>query len=195
MQDQRYESNYMFPRMMLFFHANRSALLIRGLVFFLIGLLWFFRPVNGLAVATIVLGVLLLIDATAALTLSFTCRRYSGVLWSALLCAAGIAMILRPVETDMLIMIVLGVWLVITGLETVFSARISTNMMFPLISGVISILIGATLAVAPFAGIAAISWLMALLLLISGAGMILLAWGLQPIGVNVKKSQDGNGHS
>ena len=65
MQDKRYESNYMFPRRMLFFHANRSALLIRGIVFFVLGLIGLFRPIDSLAAVTIVLGVFLLMDAGA----------------------------------------------------------------------------------------------------------------------------------
>ena len=39
MQNQTYESNFLFPRRMLFFYANRSALLIRGLVFFILVLI------------------------------------------------------------------------------------------------------------------------------------------------------------
>lgn len=195
MQDQRYESNYMFPRMMLFFHANRSALLIRGLVFFLMGLLWLFYPVNGLVVLTIILGIFLLADALAALFLSFACRRFSGVVWSVLLCAAGIAMIAHPVKTDKLIMIVFGIWLFITGAGIILSARISPNRIFLLVSGIVSVLIGVVLASAPFVGLTAFSWLIALLFLISGAEMLLLVWGFRPIGTLEKKKQDGNNKS
>ena len=88
MQNQTYESNFLFPRRMLFFHANRSALLIRGLVFFILGLIGLFRPIGSLAAVTIILGVILLLDAMGALFLTFACRRYLGVFWSLLLCAA-----------------------------------------------------------------------------------------------------------
>ena len=121
-----YESNYIFPRRMLFFHANRSALLIRGLVFLVLGLIGLFRPIHSLAAVTIILGVFLLMDAMGALFLSIACRRLSGVFWSILLCAAGIAMIVRPVDADKLIVVVLGFWLIITGAEELLSTRISS---------------------------------------------------------------------
>ena len=44
------------------------------------------------------------------------------------------------------------------------------------------IVIGILLAVAPFVGLMAVSWLVALLLLISGAEMLLLVWGLRSAG-------------
>ena len=183
MQESNYESNYIFPRRMLFFHANRSALLIRGFVFFLIGLVGLFRPVGGIAAITVVLGVFLLLDAMGALFLSIACRRFSGVFWSLLLCASGIAMIVRPVEADVLIAVVLGVWLFITGVGELLSAQISPSRMFLSGSGILSILIGLFLIVAPFAGLTAFSWLIALLLLVSGAEMLILAFGLRVPGL------------
>ncbi len=185
MPDPTYESNYVFPRRMLFFHANRSALLIRGLVFFIFGLIGLFRPIGSLAAVTVILGIFLLLDAMGALFLSVACRRLSGFLWSLLLCVSGIVMIVRPVDADVLIAVVLGVWLFITGLSELFSARTSPSRVILSGSGVLSVLIGILLIVAPFAGLAAFSWLIAILLLVSGAGMLLLAIGLRAPGVSV----------
>lgn len=190
MQKSLYESNYIFPRRMLFFHANRSALLIRGLVFFLVGLIGLFRPVGSIAAVTVVLGIFLLLDAMGALFLSVACRRFSGVLWSLLLCASGIAIIVRPVEADMLIAVVLGVWLFITGVGELLSAQVSPSRMILSGSGVLSILIGIFLIIAPFAGLTAFSWLIALLLLVSGAEMLILAFGLRMPGVNADGKQN-----
>ena len=187
-----YESNYIFPRRMLFFHANRSALLIRGLVFLVLGLIGLFRPIHSLAAVTIILGVFLLMDAMGALFLSIACRRLSGVFWSILLCAAGIAMIVRPVDADKLIVIVLGFWLIITGAEELLSTRISSRKIILSTSGILSLVVGILLVVAPFAGIAAVSWLVAILLLISGAGMLLLAWGLRSAGLPPGERPDGD---
>ena len=178
MQDQRYESNYMFPRRLLFFHANCFALLIRGILFFVLGLAGLFRPIWSAAAATFVLGFILLIDAMGALFLSFACRRFSGVFWSFLLCAAGIAMIVKPVETDVLIAVVLGVWLIATGVSELASASVSPSRFFLSGSGILLSLIGVLLVVAPFAGLAAFSTIVAVLLLISGIGMLALVFRL-----------------
>ena len=192
MPEPTYESNYIFPRRMLFFHANRSALLIRGLVFFLIGLVGLFHPVGSMAAITVVLGIFLLLDAMGALFLSIACRRFFGVFWSILLCAAGITMIIRPVEADVLIAIVLGVWLIVTGIEELLSARVSPSRIILSGGGGLSILIGVLLAVAPFAGLTAFSWLIALLLLISGAEMLALAISLRMPGPGAtgKRNED-----
>ena len=188
MPDQRYESNYMFPRRMLFFHANRFALLIRGIVFFVLGLVGLFRPIGSLAAVTICLGLILLVDAMGALFLTFACRRYIGVFWSLLLCAAGIAMMVNPVETDVLIAVVLGIWLIATGVSELVSASVSPSRFFLSGSGILSILIGVLLAVAPFAGLAAFSRIVAVLLLISGIGMLALVFGLRVPGMNGGKT-------
>ena len=173
-----YESNYIFPRRMLFYHANRSALLVRGLVFFILGLIGLFRPIGSLAAVTVILGIFLLVDAMGALFLSFACRRFSGVFWSLLLCAAGIAMMVRPVEADVLIAVVLGVWLIATGVSELASASVSPSRFFLSGSGILLILIGVLLVVAPFAGLAAFSTIVAVLLLISGIGMLALVFRL-----------------
>lgn len=179
MQNSVYESNYIFPRRMLFFHANRSALLIRGLVFFILGLIGLFRPIGSMAALTVIVGIFLLLDAMGALFLSIACRRFSGVFWSLLLCASGIAMIVRPVEADVLIAVVLGIWMFTTGVGELLSAQVSPSRMILSCFGILSILIGIFLIVAPFAGLTAFSWLIALLLLFAGAEMLILAFGLR----------------
>lgn len=178
MPDSTYESDYIFPRRMLFFHANCFALLMRGIVFFVLGLVGLFRPIGSAAAATIVLGFLLLLDAMGALFLTFACRRYLGIFWSLLLCAAGIAMIVKPLETDVLVAVVLGVWLIATGMSELVSASVSPSRFFLSGSGILSILIGVLLVVAPFAGLAAFSMIVAVLLLISGIGMLALVFRL-----------------
>ena len=178
MPDSTYESDYIFPRRMLFFHANCFALLMRGIVFFVLGLVGLFRPIGSAAAATIVLGFLLLLDAMGALFLTFACRRYLGVFWSLLLCAAGITMIVKPVDTDVLIAVVLGVWLIATGVSELASSSVSPSRFFLSGSGILLILIGVLLVVAPFAGLAAFSTIVAVLLLISGIGMLALVFRL-----------------
>jgi uncharacterized membrane protein HdeD (DUF308 family) len=179
---------------MLFFHANRSALLLRGLVFFLVGLIGLFRPVGSIAAVTIVLGIFLLLDAMGALFLSIACRLFFGVFWSLLLCVSGIAMIVRPVEADVLIAVVLGVWLFITGVRELLSAPVSPSRIILSGSGILSILIGFILIVAPFAGLTAFSWLIAVLLLVSGAEMLILVFGLRVPGLNMtgKENKEPN---
>ena len=181
MSDTGNQTLFLFPRGVLFFHANRSAMAIRGLIFFLLGLIGLFRPIGTMAAVTIVLGIFLLIDAMGALFLALACRQLFSILWSILLCAAGIVLIVRPVAADVLIMVVLGVWLIVTGANELFSSPKSPQKALLSGSGLFSIVIGILLLIAPFAGLAAISWIVAILLLVSGAEMLLLAWGMKPV--------------
>jgi len=181
MSDTGNQTLFLFPRGVLFFHANRSAMVIRGLIFFILGLIGLFRPIGTMAAVTIVLGIFLLIDAMGALFLALACRQFFGVLWSVLLCAAGIVLIVRPVAADVLIMVTLGVWLIVTGASELFSSSKTSQKALLSGSGLFSIVIGILLLIAPFAGLAAISWIVAILLLISGAEMLLLAWGMKPV--------------
>ena len=181
MSDTGNQTLFLFPRGVLFFHANRSAMVIRGLIFFILGLIGLFRPIGTMAAVTVVLGIFLLIDAMGALFLALACRQLFGILWSVLLCAAGIVLIVRPVAADVLIMVVLGVWLIVTGASELFSSPKSPQKALLSGSGLFSIVIGILLLIAPFAGLAAISWIVAILLLISGAEMLLLAWGMKSV--------------
>lgn len=188
MQKQTYESNYIFPRRMLFFHANRSALIVRGLVFLILGLIGLFRPIGSLAAVTVILGIFLLLDALGALFLAIACRRFFVFFWAFLLFAAGISMIVRPVEADVLIAVVLGMWLIVTGVNELLSVHVSPSKIFLSGSGILSILIGLLLIVAPFAGLAAFSTIVAVLLLISGIEMLVLVFGLRVPGLNGGKT-------
>ena len=181
MSDTGNQTLFLFPRGVLFFHANRSAMAIRGLIFFILGLIGLFRPIGTMAAVTIVLGIFLLIDAMGALFLALACRQLFSILWSILLCAAGIVLIVRPMAADVLIMVALGVWLIVTGASELFSSSKTSQKALLSGSGLFSIVIGILLLIAPFAGLAAISWIVAILLLISGAEMLLLAWGMKPV--------------
>ena len=64
------------------------------------------------------------------------------------------------------------------------SASVSPSRFFLSGSGILSILIGILLVIAPFAGLAAFSTIVAVLLLISGIGMLVLVFGLRVPGLN-----------
>jgi len=85
---------------------------------------------------------------------------------------------------------VLGVWLIVTGVSELLSVQVSARKTILSGSGIFSILIGVLLVIAPFAGLAAVSWLIALLLLVSGAGMLALAIGLPSSGFFAEKDRN-----
>ena len=167
-------------RKLFSFHATRPVLFLRGIILFVLGLLGIYEPVFILTTATRVIGAVLLLCAILALLIARNNRRASDLIWVALLCAAGIALILWPLFFDAVVMFIAGVCLIVIALRIFLTVGRNTTRSTVPVAGILALIVGIILAAAPFAGVAAISWVLALLFLIAGAEMILLGLGLHP---------------
>ena len=196
MKDRVWERIYTFPQKVFSFHATRPVLLLRGLILFLLGLAGLYNPVLILTAVTMVVGGVLLLVAVASFLMAGPSGRGSAalVLLFVLLGAVGIGMLIWPLIFDMFLMIVFGVWLIFTGVWGILSVQKRFGQIVLPASGLVAALIGILLVVAPFIGVAAISWTAALLMLLTGAEMLLLALGVDagkwviPDGKNNRKS-------
>lgn len=179
-KDQTWERIYSVPQKLFSFHASRPVLLLRGLVLFVIGILGVMNPVLVLTTVTMILGVVVLLFAIAAFLMTWNKGRVSAalLLLFVLLGIAGLGMLIYPLYFDMFFMIVCGVWLIFVGGWSILSAQKRFGQLLLPMPGLVAALIGVLLVVAPFIGVAAISWTAALLMLLFGAQMILLALGL-----------------
>ena len=180
MKDRVWERIYTFPQKVFSFHATRPVLLLRGLILFLLGLAGLYNPVLILTAVTMVVGGVLLLFAVASFLMAGPSGRGSAalVLLFVLLGAVGIGMLIWPLIFDMFLMIVFGVWLIFTGVWGILSVQKRFGQIVLPASGLVAALIGILLVVAPFIGVAAISWTAALLMLLTGAEMLLLALGV-----------------
>ena len=102
------------------------------------------------------------------------------MIWVALLFLAGFALIFWPLFFDAVVMVAAGVCLIVAALHIFLTVGRNTTASTIPVSGFLALIVGVILIAAPFAGVAAISWVLALLLLIAGAEMLLLAFGLHP---------------
>jgi len=180
MKDRIWDNLYTIPQKMFSFHASRPVLLLRGFILFILGLLGLYNPVFILTAITMIVGGVLLLFAVASFLMAWRSGRgsVSLLLLFVLLGAAGIGLILRPLLFDMFVMFAFGVWLIVTGVWSIISVQKRGGQIILPMSGLAVSLIGVLLVVAPFIGVAAISWVAALLMLLSGAQMLLLAIGL-----------------
>ena len=180
MKDRVWESIYTFRQKVFSFHATWPVLLLRGLILFLLGLAGLYNPVLILTAVTMVVGGVLLLFAVASFLMAGPSGRGSAalVLLFVLLGAVGIGMLIWPLIFDMFLMIVFGVWLIFTGVWGILSVQKRFGQIVLPASGLVAALIGILLVVAPFIGVAAISWTAALLMLLTGAEMLLLALGV-----------------
>ena len=180
MNDRVWERIFTFPQKVFSFHATRPVLLLRGLILFLLGLAGLYNPVLILTAVTMVVGGVLLLFAVASFLMAGPSGRGSAalVLLFVLLGAVGVGMLIWPLIFDMFLMIVFGVWLIFTGVWGILSVQKRFGQIVLPASGLVAALIGILLVVAPFIGVAAISWTAALLMLLTGAEMLLLALGV-----------------
>ena len=180
MKDRIWERLFTIPQKLFSFHASRPVLLLRGLILFVLGLLGLYNPVFILTALTMIVGGVLLLFAVASFLMAWQSARgsVSLLLLFILLGAAGIGLILFPLQFDMFLMFAVGVWLIITGIWSIVSVQKRASQIILPMSGLAVFLIGVLLVVAPFIGVAAISWVAALLMLLSGAQMLLLSFGV-----------------
>ena len=179
-KDLIWERFYSIPQKLFSFNATRPVLLLRGLVFFIIGILGVMNPVLVLTTVTMILGGVVLLFAIAAFLMAWNKGHISAALLVLfiLLGIAGLGMLIYPLYFDMFIMVVCGVWLIFAGVWGILSVQERFGQLILPMPGLVATLIGVLLVVAPFFGVAAISWTAALLMLLFGAQMILLALGL-----------------
>ena len=180
MKDRTWERFYSISQKTFSFNATRPVLLLRGLVLFVIGILGVMNPVLVLTTVTMILGGVVLLFAIAAFLMTWNKGRISAalLLLFILLGIAGIGMLIYPLYFDMFFMIVCGVWLIFAGVWSILSVQKRFGQIVLPMPGLVAALIGVLLVVAPFIGVAAISWTAALLMLLFGAQMLLLALGL-----------------
>ena len=180
MKDRTWERLYTIPQKMFSFHASRPVLLLRGLVLFILGLLGLYNPVFVLTVVTMVVGGVILLFAIAAFLMSWNSGRVSASLLVLffLLAVAGAGLLIYPLYFDMFLMFAVGVWLIVTGVWSILSVQKRFGQIVLPMPALVAALIGVLLVVAPFIGVAAISWTAALLMLLFGAQMLLLALGV-----------------
>lgn len=180
MKDRVWERLYTIPQKMFSFNASRPVLLLRGLILFLLGLVGLYNPVFVLTAVTMVVGGVILLFAVAAFLMSWNRGRVSASLLVLffLLAVAGAGLLIYPLYFDMFLMFVVGVWLIVTGVWSILSVQKRFGQIVLPMPALVAALIGVLLVVAPFIGVAAISWTAALLMLLSGAQMLLLALGV-----------------
>ena len=181
MKDDRiWERIYTIPQKAFSFHASQPVLLLRGLILFALGLFGVFNPVFVLTAVTMVIGGVLLLFAIASFLMAGRGGRISTSLLLLFLAlgAIGVGLLIRPLFFDRILMVIFGVWLIFTGVWGILSVQTRFGRFVMPAPGLVATLIGLLLVVAPFIGVAAVSWTAALLMLLSGIEMLLLALGV-----------------
>jgi uncharacterized membrane protein HdeD (DUF308 family) len=163
-------------------------LLLRGIASIIFGVLAFAWP--GLTLVTLVLfyGAFVLIDGVIALIAAFSSGPKPLPTWwlvvvGLLSIAAGIVTFMMPGITAILLVLFMGAWALVHGIFEIIGAiqlrKEIDNEWMLILSGVVSVLFGLIVLIAPGAGALGLIWVIAAYSIVFGITFIALALRLR----------------
>lgn len=180
---------------------NWWVFLIRGIASILFGLMTLFLPGLTLVVLLAFFAAYAIINGAAAVFSAFASRNTDNRWWwqlieGAVSILAGVLVLLWPDIAAVTLLLVIGIWAVLTGILQIVTAirlrREINNEWLLGLSGVVSILFGAYLIFFPGAGALALAWLIGLYAIMFGVFFVALAFRLRGYNQN---QQDREQHS
>ena len=158
--------------------------LLRGLFAVALGLYALFNPSSSLSLLALGLGVFCLADGTAGfIGALLNAERREFLLQSLVSLGIGAVLVFWPGESLHTLLIVFGLWLLVTGVSQVFSARrldaADPNRSLLMTVGLVASVAGLVLVFWPGSGLVAIGWLISLIALLLGGVLIYLALRLR----------------
>ncbi|MGB3500383.1 MAG: HdeD family acid-resistance protein [Mesorhizobium sp.] len=162
-------------------------ILLRGIAAILFGLLAFVMP--GIALATLVLlyGAYAFVDGIFALIAAFGGQAKGERWWLALIgllgIGVGIVTLLMPGLTAFTLLYFIAFWSIAIGVMQIVGAinlrKEIDNEWWLILGGVLSILFGVLLIVAPGAGAVGLIWTIASFAIVYGVTLVMLAFRLR----------------
>jgi uncharacterized membrane protein HdeD (DUF308 family) len=168
--------------------SNWWILVIRGLAAILLGIGLILTPGIALTLLILFWGAYVLVDGVFSLLHGFRGRQENRNWWVAVLegvvgILAGVAAFLFPGMTALVLLYIIAAWAVFTGILEIIAAihlrREIKGEFWMGLGGVLSILFGIVLVVAPGAGILSLLWLLAFYAIMFGVMMIILGFRLR----------------
>jgi uncharacterized membrane protein HdeD (DUF308 family) len=159
---------------------------LRGLAAIVFGILAFAWPGMTLAVLVFLFGAYALIDGVLGIVSALrgdTHHRIALALEGVVSVLAGIAAFAWPLITAFVLLYIIAFWAIVTGILEIVAAvrlrRAISNEIGLIIGGVLSLLFGIVLIVAPGAGALAVVFLIGAYAIIFGIALLGVAWGLR----------------
>ena len=166
---------------------NWWLLLLRGIAAIIFGLLAFAWP--GLTLLTLILfyGAFALVDGVLALVAAITGGVPGSRWWLAIVgllgIAAGLLTFLTPGLTALVLLIFIASWAIVTGVFEIIGAiklrKEIDNEWLLILSGIISVLFGVGMLLAPGAGALALVWVIGAYSVVLGVIFAALAFRLK----------------
>lgn len=167
--------------------------LLRGLLAIVLGVLAFIMPGATLAALVMLFGIYLVVDGVFALAAAWRGRGHYGHWWLLLLegmvdVVAGVLMFLWPGLTALILLYFLAAWAVVSGVLMIAAAiglrRLIAGEWLLAQGGVLSVLLGVLLLLAPRIGLLVWTWMVGVYALAFGVGLTAFALRLRRLGEN-----------
>lgn len=164
--------------------------ILRGLLAIAFGVLAFFAPGLGIAVLVGLFAAWALIDGATNLVAGIRSRGRDRSWWLAILegivgIVAGVIALLFPLYAAEALVLIIGVWAIITGIfEIVAAIRLReqiTGELWMGLAGVASILYGVVLFLFPGVGVLSLVWLIGGFAIVFGVFLVALGWRLRRV--------------
>ena len=159
---------------------------LRGLAAILFGVLAFVWPGMTLAVLVLLFGAYALVDGVLTLIAAFrggVQHRVVMLIEGVVSILAGLAAFAWPGLTALVLLYIIAFWAIVTGvLEIVTAIRVRraiSNELGLVIGGVLSVVFGVVLLIAPGAGALAVIFLIGAYAVVFGIALLGLAWRLR----------------
>jgi len=170
---------------------NWWALLIRGILAVLFGVLAFAKPDVTLLTLVLLFGVYTLADGIMALFVGGITRAWWLVLAGGLGVLVGIYAFINPRITAVALLYLIAAWAMVRGVfEIVAAIQLRKEISYEwalILGGIISILFGVVLVANPAAGALAMLWVIGAYALLFGVMMIILAFRLRGLPGRLEK--------
>lgn len=158
-------------------------LLALGILCLILGTIGFWMTFGLTLASVLFFGVLLIVGGLSQLIQAFQCKGWKSVLWHVLIAllyvAAGIVIIVDPILASMTLTLMLA-WILITvgvfRIIMAFQLRPVAGWFWPLLSGIVSILLGGMIiAQWPVSGLWVIGLFVAIELIFNGWAYVFIA--------------------
>ena len=166
---------------------NWWLLLLRGIAAIIFGLLAFAWP--GLTLLTLILfyGAFALVDGVLAIIAAITGGAPGSRWWLAVVgllgIAAGLVTFMMPGLTAIVLLLFIAGWAIATGVFQIIGAiklrKEIDNEWLLILGGIISVLFGACMMLAPGAGALALVWVIGAYSVVTGVIFVVLAFRLR----------------
>jgi uncharacterized membrane protein HdeD (DUF308 family) len=167
---------------------NWWLLVLRGVLAVLFAVLAYFWPLTTVIALVILFGAYALVDGIFALAAALE-RIGRHERWGAMLVqgilgiGAGLVTFFWPGLTALTLLIIIGVWAIVTGVAEIVAAiqlrEVIENEWLLALGGVLSVLFGVLVLIFPGAGALSVVWLIATYAFIYGVVLIILGFRLR----------------